>query len=155
MPKKRCAFCREYGDRSEMVQVGLYSFCSNEHRLAHQRKSDKKKVKRQTSRRSEPSPATRDEVFRLDGYRCRWCGKQTDDLILHHIIYRSEFMGDKDADVHSVFNLITLCNYPCHLVHVHGNKKKYQPLCQELVLLRNDGDRSTTIVDLLERTDGI
>lgn len=153
MPKKRCAFCKEYGNRSDMVQMGLYSFCSEQHRLAHQKKSNEKKAKRQAANRSEPSPETRDLVFSLDDSRCRWCGKQTNDLILHHIVYRSEFHGDKEA-LHSVDNLITLCNYPCHLVHVHGNKKKYQPLCQEIVLLRNDGDRSTTIVDLLERTYG-
>lgn len=58
--------------------------------------------------------------------RCRLCGRIT-ALQLHHILYRSE---RKDL-IDEPTNCIMLCS-DCHRL-VHSNKRKYQPLLQDIV----------------------
>jgi|JI9StandDraft_2_1071091.scaffolds.fasta_scaffold45797_4 5-methylcytosine-specific restriction endonuclease McrA len=144
MSKRKCTYCKEYFDKDDMLAVGVSAFCSQEHMFANGSKPKttlKKKPKRQ-----EVADDVVLKVLKLDDYRCRYCGKHTEELIMHHIVYRSE--ASHWDGLHTEDNLITLCNYPCHLFHVHGDKKKYQPLCLRIVDLRKQGDKTTTIQEL-------
>ena len=77
-----------------------------------------------------------DETYKKVLYRdrcCRLCGnKNINELVLHHIYYRSE---RKDL-IDEPSNCIMLCgNFTknkCHQL-VHNNKKKYQPYLLELI----------------------
>ena len=141
--KYRCAYCKQYGDSDNMVSSGMSRFCSKDHMYSHQQGLFKVKSPSKSSK--ELSKAIRDRVMESDGGRCRFCGGGR-NLAVHHIRYRSEFSdGDPNRDAPS--NLITLCNEPCHLTFVHGNKGLYQPLCFRVTWLRElHGDRSSLIV---------
>lgn len=140
MAKHKCAYCKEYFDKESMIQSGLSSFCSKEHMLKKMNKNSRPKKKRS----SLPSEV-REEVLALDGYRCRFCGHNDRPLAVHHIMYRSE----DSLRVADIDNLITLCNQPCHLYHVHGNKKLYQDLCKQIILRRkSNGDKKSLIIML-------
>ena len=114
MSKRRCTYCREYFDGSSMVVRGLSAFCSNAHLTLHassSRPSSGPKAPR--NRRNSMTEERRIEVLVLDHYRCRYCGDPSRDLAVHHISYRSE--ASNEPWLNQVHNLITLCNYPCHL----------------------------------------
>lgn len=150
MSKRRCAYCREYFDQSTMIVSGLSAFCSNGHLLKARNKSRPKPQPKQPNDDFDGiSPAMRLAAIEADGYRCRYCGNLSHNLAVHHIYYRSE--ARNEPWLHQPHNLITLCNYPCHLDIVHGNKRLYQPLCLQIVWLRMiEGDVHTTI-QMLER----
>jgi 5-methylcytosine-specific restriction endonuclease McrA len=56
---------------------------------------------------------TRREVFIRDGYTCQYCGRQSNDLTIDHVIPRSR------GGVHSWENLVSACK-PCN--HRKGGK---------------------------------
>ena len=150
MSTRRCTYCREYFDGSSMVVRGLSAFCSNAHLTLHassSRPSSGPKAPR--NRRNSMTEERRIEVLVLDHYRCRYCGDPSRDLAVHHISYRSE--ASKEPWLNQVHNLITLCNYPCHLDIVHGNKKLYQPLCRQIVWLRAMDNYDRTTIKSLEK----
>jgi 5-methylcytosine-specific restriction endonuclease McrA len=148
MSKRRCKHCREYFDRDGMVIRGMSAYCSNEHLVADLN-SVKYKSTISKRRNADLSSADREAIFRLDGHRCRYCGKHSRNLAVHHIYYRSE--AKHEPWLNQPHNLITLCNYPCHLDIVHGNKRRYQALCLQVVWLRMlKNDKETTIA-MLER----
>lgn len=146
MAKRKCTYCKEYFSKDDMLVVGVSSFCSQEHMLANGNKAKPNKGLSPKPKRQQVANDVALKVLELDGYRCRYCGKQTEELILHHIVYRSE--ASSWDQLHGEDNLITLCNYPCHLFNIHGDKKKYQPLCFEIIKLRLNGDKTTTIQEL-------
>ena len=69
------------------------------------------------------------KVIERDKYRCRLCGI-SQNLHLHHIVYRSE---DKNL-INEPSNCVMLC-IKCHEL-VHSNKKKWQPKLKEMI--KND-----------------
>lgn len=124
--KKRCGGCKGYFNRSEILTVGIQSFCSSEC-LRRVRESKPKK------RKPDIPDGMRKDVKARDRHRCRMCDMLESEhpfgpLRLHHIVYRSE-MGK-----HEMSNLVTLCEY-CHLL-VHSNKRKYQPILKDMVKIR-------------------
>ena len=50
---------------------------------------------------------TRGEVFTRDGYRCQYCGRETRELTLDHVMPRSQ------GGVHSWENVVSACK-PCN-----------------------------------------
>jgi hypothetical protein len=137
-----------------MVSDGVSSFCSNEHRFAHKTSLRKEGAARAATRQrskkvvDDLAPDLRQRVLERDGFRCCYCGRSSNNLALHHVIYRSEIRNRPWQDQPS--NLITLCNMPCHLDIIHGNKQLYQPLCLKLIWLREvEGDPFTLIPHLL------
>lgn len=69
----------------------------------------------------------REFVLERDGHCCRVCGAYVEYAHLHHIDYRSQG-GDNSPG-----NLITLDPYH-HLHTVHGNKRLWQPVLQQLTV---------------------
>jgi hypothetical protein len=154
MSKRKCAYCGDYFDRESMEIRGLSAFCSNAHFLASINTAKPKQKKPKQSNPHNDLSAVRDKILALDNYRCRYCGKASNNLAVHHIYYRSE--AKNEPWLNQQHNLITLCNYPCHLDIIHGNKKLYQPLCLQIVWLRTfNNDRYTTIHKLERLTDDI
>ena len=146
MSKRKCAYCKEYFDKSDMIQQGLSAYCSQEHRLRSVDTGTKRVAARRRAKKMETDiPAdVRELILNLDNHRCRYCGKESGNLVPHHIVYRSE--AQNEPWLNDPVNLITLCNYPCHINIIHGNKKLYQPLCRQIVYLRAvRGDKNTTI----------
>ena len=134
--KVRCNVCREYVERESAIRFGVVSFCSDECVQAYRFKTTKKK-----SKKPDVSEDLRNEVLEADGHCCRFCGRSSGYLHVHHIVYRSQ------GGPHEVGNLISLC--PEHHDRVHSNKKLYQPLAQQVVDLRlSKGDKITTIAYL-------
>jgi hypothetical protein len=125
-----------------MIIVGVSAFCSDAHRQEHGNKTTKASAARtQKKNRSDGlTNEARERVLALDNFKCRYCGG-TDNLAVHHIYYRSEAKGE--VWLHEDINLITLCNYPCHIDIVHGNKKLYQPICSRLAQRLSDDDGRT------------
>lgn len=150
MPKRQCQYCDEYFERDEMIIDRVSAFCTPEHHILHMNKGREKLSERRRQRKEENDipQETRDLILELDNFRCRYCAQSTANLVPHHIKYRSE--AKYEPWLNDPVNLITLCNYPCHLDIVHKNKALYQPLCQQLVTLRASGDRNTTL-RMLER----
>lgn len=137
----RCTNCREYKDRDSFYKASsLEKVCSEECFLALrgrrseasgstlQRSLKKPRLPqaqtRKRPKRDDPPPKTRAKVVLRDRGKCRFCGVQTTEL--HHIKYKSEGVD------HSEHNLITLCN-DHHINLVHGNKRKWQPLCRMVI----------------------
>lgn len=84
-----------------------------------------KPIKPVSKKRTTVSKKTYGIVLMRDK-RCRLCGR-INYLQLHHILYRSE---RKDL-IDEPKNCIMLCS-DCHSL-VHRNKRKYQPMLQEIV----------------------
>ena len=149
MPKRKCAYCNEFFERDEMIVDRLSSFCTQEHRLLSVKTGHERLVERRRKQKQETDipQDVRDLVLKLDNYRCRYCGSASANLVAHHIVYRSE--ARNEPWLNDPVNLITLCNYPCHIDIVHSNKSLYQPLCRQVVYLRSlKGDSMTTIEEL-------
>lgn len=66
------------------------------------------------------------KVIERDQYKCKLCGT-SQNLHLHHIIYRSE---DRNL-INEPSNCTMLC-IKCHEL-VHSNKKEWQPKLKELI----------------------
>ena len=66
------------------------------------------------------------KVIEREQYKCKLCGT-SQNLHLHHIIYRSE---DRNL-INEPSNCIMLC-IKCHEL-VHSNKKEWQPKLKELI----------------------
>ena len=154
MSKVRCKECREYVDKDDAIRIGLSSWCSNGCLNADRFSKPKPKKKSNKKVASEPkdldygkiSPEVYDAVLQADSNRCRLCGG-TENLAVHHIFYRSEAKYFPWCSQRH--NLITLCNQECHLNIVHKDKKKYKPLCLQIVWLREiNNDRYTLIKDI-------
>jgi 5-methylcytosine-specific restriction endonuclease McrA len=150
LSKVKCRGCKTYVDKDSAIRIGLSSYCDQSCVYSAQNKKPKTKPKKVSTQHREPlSQELRDAVLTKDCFRCRLCGK-SNSLAVHHIIYKSEKRNKQWQDQTS--NLITLCNDPCHLKVVHGDKKRFQPLCLALVWLRETkGDRYTTLYKLEER----
>lgn len=149
----KCKSCGTKLDKDEVVRVGLSNYCSFE--CSWDKKPTKKKTnaKKVASKPKIPSvsESVRDSVIARDNHRCRLC-KGMDNLAVHHVYYKSE--AKHEAWLNSPQNLITLCNQPCHLGTVHGNKKRFQPLCLGIIWLREvENDRYTGIYDLEKRLE--
>ena len=71
--------------------------------------------------------AVREFVLERDGHCCRVCGRYVEIPHLHHIDYRSGGGGNHAG------NLITL-DWRHHLHTVHGNKRLWQPIMQQLTV---------------------
>lgn len=144
--KVKCKGCKEYVEQSGTFRVGLSSFCSRDcyrRSLSKNEKNKKLAPRRQISSiKNEPSEETRLRVLQRDRYKCRLCGKNK-GLVPHHVYYRSE--AKKEPWLNSTHNLITLCNQPCHLSIIHGNKKKYKPILLGLIWLSEVEDKYMTI----------
>lgn len=151
MPKRQCNHCNEYFERDEMIVDRLSAFCSHEHHILHMNTGRERLAERRRKRKQETDvpQEVRDLVFELDGHRCRFCGQSSSNLVIHHIAYRSE--AKHEDWLNEPVNLITLCNYPCHLDKVHGDKQLYQPLCRQIVYLRALKSDKTTTIQQLER----
>ena len=169
--KVKCANCKEYIEKSDAIPRGLSNFCSmdcvfskankrkSNQRAGRSAKDTKRKVSvsdAKTKRRmvsNELTDEQRQHVLKGDGYRCRLCGGK-DNLVFHHVIYKSEKRNKQWQD--EISNGITLCNTPCHLSIVHGNKKRFQKLCLGIVYLREvEGDKHTTIYELEKRLEDV
>ncbi len=162
MRKVRCGNCKKYIEKSDAIPRGISNFCSMDcvFAKANQGKGSNGTKSSTPSKRSSVSESQRrhdqlvynelkEKVHKSDGYRCRLCGGN-DNLVFHHVIYKSDVNNKPWQDQTS--NGITLCNRPCHLSIVHGNKKRFLPLCLGIIWLREtEGDRYTTIYDLEER----
>lgn len=153
MSKVKCKGCQTYVNKESAIRVGLSSWCSNDCRY-----SEPAKKKPKGTKKLAPKPKAKridygtishevyDYVIKADGNRCRHCGG-TKDLAVHHIYYRSEAKYYEWCS--QPINLITLCNYPCHLSIIHRDKKKYQPLCLDIVKEREwDGNNTRLIKDI-------
>lgn len=147
----KCKSCGNKLDKDKVVRVGLSNYCSFEcswNKKPAKKKSKPKKVASNKGHVEPISEAVRSLVMRRDSNRCRLC-KGVDNLAVHHIYYKSE--AKKEVWLNQPHNLITLCNQPCHLTIVHGNKKRFQRLCLGIVWLREtQNDRYTTIYQLEE-----
>ncbi len=74
----------------------------------------------------------RSYVLERDDQCCRVCGRYVETPALHHIEYRSE--GGLDIPT----NLITigwLPGHDCHLSVVHANKRLWQPILHQTVIM--------------------
>lgn len=155
--KVKCGNCKKYIERDTSVHAGINYFCDADclsgKRMATAKKvSEKRKMdlgsthKTKKQRRISRTKRDSNDVFERDGFRCRYCGGRN-NLIVHHVIYRSEIRNRQWKD--ELSNLLTLCNEPCHLSIIHSNKKKYQPLCLQIIWLREiNGDKTTLIKDI-------
>jgi hypothetical protein len=163
--KVKCANCKEFIDKSDAIPRGISNFCSTACLFAKANKS--KELKRtkpptkvkdiQVNRRlvsDELTDEVRQHVLEFDGFKCRLCGRSSSNLVFHHVIYKSDVRNKRWQD--QISNGITLCNRPCHLSVVHGNKKRFQPLCLGIIWLREvERDRHTTIYDLEKRLQNV
>lgn len=92
------------------------------------------------------SPETHRAVLRADR-RCRVC-ESTDNLQVHHIVYRSESRWFWWCSTPQ--NLITLC-INCHIPIVHKDKKRWQKVMLGLVWLREvEGNTSMNAYEFEE-----
>ena len=101
---------------------------------------------RSGNNRRNIKPEIKDKVRKRDGYTCRLCLKEADELKdqlqVHHI--RPVEMGGRDR----FKNLISLCSI-CHRI-VHKNIERYIPPMRKYVdLLNQTGQRHT--IDSIER----
>jgi len=138
--KVKCANCKEYIEKSSAIPRGISNFCSMDCVFAKANKgksgsgfASKAKSKPNKGHKQLVSPIVRDAVLKRDNYSCRLCGK-ANNLAVHHIIYKSDKKNKPWEN--EVSNLITLCNHPCHLSIVHGNKKRFQPICLMYIWFR-------------------
>ena len=139
--KVKCGNCKKFIQKEDAVKSGISYFCNSDCRsnkaLSQFQKAKTRKV---------DLDSAREEVFARDGFRCRYCGGKK-NLVVHHVIYRSEIKNRQWQE--EISNKISLCNEPCHLTIIHGNKKKYQPLCLKIIWLREIyGDKITLIKDI-------
>lgn len=161
--KVKCANCKEYIEKSNAIPRGISNFCGMDCVFSKANKGKSgggyaaKTPKRSKIQRDNlgyqrlVSDQLREIIFKKDNYSCRLCG-QANNLAVHHIIYRSNIKNKPWENETS--NLITLCNHPCHLSIVHGNKKRFQKLCLGVVWLREiEGDKYTTIYELEKRLE--
>lgn len=87
-----------------------------------------KPIKKVSNKKINVENSIYDKVIERDQYKCRLLDSNCiGGLQLHHIIYRSE---DK-TKINDIDNCIMLCVYHHNLVH--SNKKKWQPILQEIV----------------------
>lgn len=156
--KVRCGNknCKKYIEKDSAVRAGISYYCDSA--CMYSRPTPKGKVstakrttiRRRTTKKSGPTkqPGYPDSIFSRDGYSCRLCGR-TQGLAVHHIFYRSDWSNKQFQE--EFWNQLTLCNSPCHLDIVHGNKNKYQRLCLGVTWLREVEGINITIRELEKR----
>jgi len=156
MANVRCGFCKTFIPKESAIPYGLSHFCNSDCLTSKRfqkpppQKSVKKNVKKKT-KAPGLTAETREQVLHRDSYRCRFCGTHQ-DLCVHHVVYKSDPKNRPWENQTS--NLITLCNQICHLNKVHGNKKKYQKLCLQIIWLAEVmNDKHTTIQQLEKQND--
>ena len=144
--KVRCGCCKKFVDRDTAFKCRVSYYCD---RTCYKKKVFEKKVsssKTSPVKKLQPLNVSNDvraHVLARDGFKCRYC-QNTSNLVLHHVVYRSEARNRQWCD--EVSNLITLCNYPCHIDIVHGDKRRWQPLCLGIIWLREVcGDKTMTL----------
>ena len=146
MAKVRCNFCKTYIDKSVAYNAGFSNYCSR--CCFEQKRFQGPKLRaKKTPAKVNSSKFPREEVLRRDDYRCRFCG-QKENLAVHHVHYKSEVKNRPWMD--SPANLISLCNGTCHLKIVHGDKKKYQPLCLQIIWLTYVENNSRILIKDLD-----
>lgn len=147
MSKVKCRGCKTYVDKDSAIRIGLSSYCDQSCVYSAQNKKPKTKPKKVSTQHREPlSQELRDAVLTKDCFRCRLCGK-SNSLAVHHIIYKSEKRNKQWQDQTS--NLITLCNDPCHLKVVHGDKKRFTVVCLATIWMREvDNVTNLTIYEV-------
>lgn len=147
--KVRCHGCKEYIEKVEAIKSGLSYYCDNSCLYSRSNSKRQNSARATTAKRRQAKPglsrAATEAILSRDGYSCRYCGSST-NLAVHHIYYRSDFTNKKYEN--ESWNLITLCNYPCHIDIVHGNKKRFQRLCLGVNWLRIVENISITIPKL-------
>jgi hypothetical protein len=131
MGKVKCASCLLRVDKETVYRRnGVQSFCSEDCFL-HRIKRVKHVAKRSRATLG-PIPADIRRLVHERDKSCRYCGDSRDGLHVHHILYRSS-----KGSTNSVDNLILLCEEHHRLMH--SNKRKFLPLCQEVVRLSSNG----------------
>ena len=161
MSKVRCANknCKKYIEKESAVHAGISNYCDAECLYEGQKKTGKtstpkarkprpKKKRSKVPESTGPTDYRPEIILERDNYRCRLCGG-THGLAVHHINYRSDWRNKEWQN--EPWNLITLCNEPCHLTTVHGNKKYYQPLLLGLTWVREVEGQNITIEQLEKR----
>ena len=156
MSKVKCTYCKEYVDKDEAILFGLGFACSQvclQKKRKNQQEANRTKAQARaattpgkrkrssgTSKRKDPFPEGRKEATHArDHYRCRFCGRRSNHLVVHHIIYRSQ-----PGCTHEMDNLISLCEL--HHLEIHSNKNLYQPIAQQIIA---GGDTWITIEQVL------
>lgn len=127
--KLRCTACKGYYDHDgpDAHKVGLSGVCSSECLDDYLQKCRNKRARRKIHRENKHKYGRRlpgqirDVVRKRDGARCRFCGT-SENIQIHHILYRSQGGGDVE------WNLISLCHD--HHQLMHSSKRKWQPVLQ-------------------------
>lgn len=171
----KCNGCKNYFKGEDVIRVGMVCFCSEKcmedtwnnkkvydapkpgkplkRGAAPTRSTPKKRSSSPTRRRARSGVlgAVRSAVFEADGNRCRFCGRESDSLSIHHVRYRSEMSAEVNgvSFMHERQNLLTLCS-ACH-TRVHSDKERYQRLALGILWLREVLSDKTTHIPQLER----
>ena len=127
MPKVRCSNCKKRVDRSSLYRTqGLVKVCSPEcfRGMNQSAQVSRSESTRKSAKKSAIPKGLRQEIYRRDRMRCRFCGSPSGGHV-HHIAYRSE------GGPHENWNLVVLCEE--HHGIVHSNKDRYQPLLRGVV----------------------
>ena len=149
MSKVRCGnkACKEYIEKDSAVHAGLSHYCDSDCMFASSSKPKAKTAKKSPKRKpKKPNPVSeeiRERVLHRDKFRCRACQKTPLNPAVHHIVYRGDFRNKPWENESS--NQITLCNQPCHLTVVHGDKRTWQPILLGLVWLSEVENQYLTV----------
>ena len=100
-------------------------------RLCQEKEYKKHKTNVKNNNKKKVSKETYELVLKESQGRCALCGKETINLDLHHIEFRSE----RPDLIDEPSNCIMLCNgfeNNCHLGKAHKEKKKYKKILKEI-----------------------
>lgn len=153
--KVRCGnkTCRKYIEKSGASRSGLSYYCDSDCLSESQKKKSKTSpAKNRSSIKQAHYAVECSSIIRTkDEGRCRLCGKST-GLAVHHIYYRSD-QTNKPWE-NEYWNQITLCNRPCHLEIVHGDKKKWTPILLGLTWVREVEQKNISLEQLERMING-
>lgn len=127
MPKRfKCGGCKKYiTDDETWKKTPLQRWCSEECFRGVFQIATRAARKPSKRRRDDIPVSTRELIYERDKRSCRFCGRRTNDLHIHHINYRSEGVD------HQPHNLILLCQ--AHHELMHSDKKKWKPILLALI----------------------
>jgi len=136
--------CKKYINKDSAVHAGVSYYCDSGCMFAKAPKKSKSKKSTNTPKAKPESfsEETRDWIWERDKGRCRLCGGM-EGLAVHHVIYRSVASNKPYQNESS--NGVLLCNQPCHLTIIHGNKKYYAPILLGLIWLSEVEGKYMTI----------
>lgn len=141
--KRRCVVCRNYYPPEEMRVVSVSSICSDECLRTHSKPKPPRVRPRKTATVRRLPTALRESIRTRDKKSCRFCGRSTGRMEIHHIEYRSQ----GGADV--AHNLILLCEDHHRLVH--SSKRYWQPILRAVIWMHYVGRISLTIPEAERR----